>query len=260
MGYEFVDYKIEDGIATVTIDRPPANALSPRLLDELTKVFDEIAGDDSVGVVILTGAGDKIFVAGADIDVLLEVTPDSGEEYCRHGQSVIQDKVRNSPKVVICAINGVAVGGGNELAMACDIRVASENAKFGQPEVNLGVIPGAGGTQLLPRLIPPSKAKELIFTGDMIDAQEAKNLGLVDHVVAKGQAVEKAREIAKKINTKGPLAIRAAKKAINDGLSMPLDEGLKMEAHYWFELCGTEDQKEGARAFLEKRKPQFKGR
>lgn len=260
MSHVFVKCEVEDGIGIITIDNPPVNALSNQVLSEISETFDEVEKDDRVAVVILTGAGDKAFVAGADIGELPTITPEAAERVALQAQELYQDKIRNFPKVVICAINGVAVGGGNELAMGCDIRIAAENAKFGQPEVNLGVIPGGGGTQVLPRLIPPSKAKELIFTGDMINAQEAKELGLIDHVVARGQAVEKAKEIAKKIVTKAPLAIKAAKKAINDGLNLPLEKGLKMEAHYWFELCGTQDQKEGAKAFLEKRKPQFKGR
>ena len=218
-----------------------------------------MAADEGVKVIILTGAGEKIFVAGADITLFPEMDQKAGEEFSRKLQEAF-DKIEGLEKVVICAVNGVTLGGGCELAMSCDIRVASENARFGQPEVNLGVIPGAGGTQRLPRLVPKGKAKELIFTGDMISAPEAKEIGLVDRVVSKGEAVSEAKKIAKKIMGKGPIAIKYAKKAIDEGVNMTLSEGLKLERRLFGELFGTEDQKEGAKAFLEKRETQFKGK
>ncbi|MDY7030890.1 MAG: enoyl-CoA hydratase-related protein [Thermodesulfobacteriota bacterium] len=259
MGREFVSYVVEEGMAIVTINHPPANALDNKTTSELDQVFDELAADEGVKVIILTGAGEKIFVAGADITLFPEMDQKAGEEFSRKLQEAF-DKIESLEKVVICAVNGVTLGGGCELAMSCDIRVASENARFGQPEVNLGVIPGAGGTQRLPRLVPKGKAKELIFTGDMISAPEAKEIGLVDRMVSKGEAVSEAKKIAKKIMGKGPIAIKYAKKAIDEGVNMTLSEGLKLERRLFGELFGTEDQKEGAKAFLEKREAQFKGK
>ena len=259
MSREFVSYVVEEGIAVVTINHPPANALDKKTTCELDEVFEELAKDEAVKTVILTGAGEKIFVAGADISLFPKMGQKEGEEFSQELQGVF-DKIEGLEKVVICAVNGMALGGGCELAMACDIRIASESAKFGQPEVNLGVIPGAGGTQRLPRLVPKGKAKELIFTGDMITASEAKEIGLVDRVAPKGEAVSEAKNMAKKIMEKGPIAIKYAKNAIDEGVNMTLNEGLKLEKKLFGELFKTEDQKEGAKAFLEKRKAQFKGR
>lgn len=259
MNRDFVSYVVEEGIAVVTINHPPANALDNKTTHELDEVFEELAKDEAVKTVILTGAGEKIFVAGADISLFPQMGQKEGEEFSQELQRVF-DKIEGLEKVVICAVNGMALGGGCELAMACDIRIASESAKFGQPEVNLGVIPGAGGTQRLPRLVSKGKAKELIFTGDMITASEAKEIGLVDRVAPKGEAVSEAKNMAKKIMEKGPIAIKYAKKAIDEGVNMTLNEGLKLERKLFGELFTTEDQKEGAKAFLEKRKAQFKGR
>ena len=207
----------------------------------------------------MTGAGEKAFVAGADITIFPTLDRESGEKFVSELQGVL-NRIEELDKVVICAINGLALGGGCELAMACDIRIASEKVKLGQPEVNLSVIPGGGGTQRLPRLVGIGKAKEIIFTADMISAEEAKNIGLVEKVVPAGEAVNEAKKMAKKILSKGPIAIKLAKKAINEGLNMTLRQGLKLEARFFGEICTTEDQKEGGKAFLEKRKPQFKGR
>ena len=259
MSRDLVSYVVEEGIAVVTINHPPANALDKKTTYELDEVFQELAKDEDVKTVILTGAGEKIFVAGADISLFPQMGKKEGEGFSQELQGVF-DKIEGLEKVVICAVNGMALGGGCELAMACDIRIASEGARFGQPEVNLGVIPGAGGTQRLPRLVSKGKAKELIFTGDMISASEAKEIGLVDKVVPKGEAVSEAKNMAKKIMEKGPIAIKYAKKAIDDGVNMILSEGLKLEKKLFGELFTTEDQKEGAKAFLEKRKAQFKGR
>ena len=259
MSREFVSYVVEEGIAVVTINHPPANALDNKTTCELDEVFEELAKDEAVKTVILTGAGEKIFVAGADISLFPKMGQKEGEEFSQELQGVF-DKIEGLEKVVICAVNGMALGGGCELAMACDIRIASESAKFGQPEVNLGVIPGAGGTQRLPRLVSKGKAKELIFTGDMITASEAKEIGLVDRIAPKGEAVSEAKNMAKKIMEKGPIAIKYAKNAIDEGVNMTLNEGLKLEKKLFGELFKTEDQKEGAKAFLEKRKAQFKGR
>ena len=259
MSRDFVNYVIEEGIAVVTINHPPANALDKKTTYELDQVFDELAKDDNAKIVILTGAGGKIFVAGADISMFPEMGQEEGEKFSLELQGVF-NKIEGFDKVVICAINGMALGGGCELAMACDIRIAAESAKFGQPEVNLGVIPGAGGTQRLPRLVSKGKAKELIFTADMITASEAKEIGLVDRIAPKGEAVAEAKNMAKKIMGKGPIAIKNAKKAIDKGINMTLSEGLKLEAKLFGELFTSEDQKEGAKAFLEKRKAQFKGK
>jgi len=242
----------------VTIDRPPVNALNPAVLGELEKVFAEITRDERAGVVVLTGAGGKAFVAGADIGDLPGITPEAAMKYSRFAQRVYHEIVGECEKVVVCAVNGMAIGGGCELAMGADIRIAAENAVFSLPELNLGVIPGGGGTQVLPRMIPPGKAKQLILTGDVLVAKEARELGLVEEVVPKGEALQRAKEVAGKILAKAPLAVQAAKKAINEGRNLPLKEGMMLEAAYWRALCATEDQKEGARAFLEKRKPVFK--
>lgn len=260
MSNQYVTYQVADGIAVVTIDRPPVNALNPKVLEEITNVFEKLRNDQRIKVVILTGAGEKAFVAGADIGDLPGMTPEKGEEYSLSAQKVYHEIIGNFEKVVICALNGMAVGGGCELALGCDIRVAAENVTFSQPEVGIGLIPGGGGTQVLPRLIPPGKAKQMIFTGELVSAREAKELGLVEEVVPRGKALEKASEIAQKIATKAPLAVQAAKKAINEGVNLPLKDGLVREAKYWGMLCGTQDQKEGARAFLEKRKPSFQGK
>ena len=257
MGRDCVNYVVEEGIAVVTISHPPANALDKKTTYELDQVFDELAKDANAKIIVLTGAGGKIFVAGADISLFPEMGQEEGETFSLELQRVF-NKIEGFDKVVICAVNGMALGGGCELAMACDIRVATETAKFGQPEVNLGVIPGAGGTQRLPRIVSKGKAKELIFTADMITASEAKEIGLVDRVAPKGEAVDEAKKMAKKIMSKGPIAIRLAKKAIDEGINMTLGEGLKLEAKLFGELFTTEDQKEGARAFLEKRAAQFK--
>lgn len=246
-------------MAVITIDNPPVNALSRAVMNGLNNVLDELSKDATVLVVIITGAGEKAFVAGADIKQFPHLTPQSGYDLVRAGQ-VIFDKIETLELPVIAAVNGFALGGGCELAMACDIRVASENAKFGQPEVNLGIIPGYGGTQRLPRLVGAGKAKELIFSGDIIDAREAYRIGLVDVLVPSGEALSRALALAEKMKEKAPLAIRAAKKAVNQGLEQTLALGLELEARLFSELCATEDQKEGARAFLAKEKPKFQGK
>jgi len=249
----------EDRLAVVTINRPPVNALNQEMLNELEKAFEQLSEDKSVGVVILTGGGEKAFVAGADIGEFPKLNSENGEKLSRRGQEVFQ-KVADFHAPVIAAVNGFALGGGLELALACDIRVVADNAKVGLPEVTLGIFPGYGGTQRLPRLIPAGKAKELIFTGAMIDAEEAYRIGIADHKTPAGEALNKAREIAGAILRAGPIGVRMAKEAVNKGLDQSLEEGQRAEASYFGELCDTEDQKEGAQAFLEKRAPQFKGK
>ncbi len=252
--------KREDGIAVVTINRPKVlNALNATVIDELEKCFTELKDDPQVKAVILTGAGDKAFVAGADISGLVELNPLQGKEFAERGQRVF-NLIENLGKPVIAAINGYALGGGCELAMACTLRVASEKAKLGQPEVNLGIIPGYGGTQRLPRLVGKGRAMELILTGRMVDAQEAYQIGLVNKVVPHEKLMDEAIELAKTIMSKGPLAVKYAMEAVNRGLEVSLEEGLRIEADLFGICCATEDKTEGTKAFLEKRKPNFQGR
>ncbi|HSR13616.1 MAG TPA: enoyl-CoA hydratase-related protein [Thermodesulfobacteriota bacterium] len=260
MEKEFVRCQIEEGIALVTIDNPGSlNALNAPTLTQLDQIFDKLAADPEVKGVVITGGGEKSFVAGADINEFLPVKGKEAIPFMARGQRIF-DKIESFDRPVIAAINGFALGGGNELAMACDIRIASENAIFGQPEVTLGLIPGYGGTQRLPRLIGPGKAKEIIYADERINAQEALRLGLVERVVPKGQAVEEAKKLMKKIMTKGPVAIRMAKKAINEGLGMSLRGGLDLEVACQAVCFDSDDKNEGAKAFLEKRKANFQGK
>ena len=264
----FVRCEIEEGIAIVTIDNPSAlNALNSPTLDQLEKTFDDLAKRQEVKGVIITGAGEKSFVAGADISEFLPLNRETVAAFMGRGQGVF-NKIESFGKPVIAAVNGFALGGGNELAMCCDIRIAAENAIFGQPEVNLGIIPGYGGTQRLPRLIGAGKAKEIIMADERISAQEAWRIGLVQRVVPRGKAVEEAKTLLTKILGKGPVAVRMAKKAIQEGLDRSLDGGLDLSLEsgqkteiQCQQICfGTEDKDEGARAFLEKRAPNFKGK
>jgi enoyl-CoA hydratase/carnithine racemase len=256
---KYVTYEKEDKISIITINHPPVNALDPKTIKELKEAFDELEMGKEIQVAIITGGGEKAFVAGADITVFPQLDQKGGEALSLEIHEAF-NTIDDSEMVVIAAINGLALGGGCELALACDIRIASKDAKLGQPEVNLALIPGAGGTQRLPRLVGPGKAKVLIFTGDMISADEAKEIGLVDKVVDSGTVIDEAKRMAEKILTKGSLAIQAAKRAINRGLDLPLKEALVMEARVFGELFNTKDQKEGARAFLEKRLPKFMGK
>lgn len=260
MEKEYVRYQIEDGIALVTVDNPASlNALNAPTLTQLDQIFDKLSADPQVKGVIITGGGEKSFVAGADISEFQQVKGKEAAGFMARGQRIF-DKIEGFDRPVIAAVNGFALGGGNELAMSCDIRIAAENAIFGQPEVTLGLIPGYGGTQRLPRLVGPGKAKEMILADERINAQEAFRIRLVERVVPKGQAVEEARKLMKKILTKGPVAVRMAKKAINEGLGMSLRKGLDLEAESQGVCFSTEDKDEGARAFLEKRPAQFKGK
>jgi len=253
-----VDCEIYDGLAVVTLNNPPFNALNATVMSDLEHILEELSINRSVQVVIITGAGEKAFVAGADIKQFTGMTPSSGKDLVRLGHKILAKiKVLNQP--VIAAIHGLALGGGCELALACDIRIASENALFGFPEVSLGIIPGYGGTQRLPRLVGPSRAMALICTGDPIKADEAFRIGLVDTIVPVGQALDEAKSMANKIMSRGPLAVQAAKKSILTGMEMTLEEGLMFEADAFAGLCGTDDQKEGAEAFLSRRKPVFVG-
>ena len=257
---ENVLLKIEGNLAEITINRPKAlNALNSQTVKELGILMDELSGNSEVKVVIVTGSGEKAFVAGADILEMKALSVVEGREFARLAQKVFST-MENMNQIFIAAVNGYALGGGCELAMACDIRLASNKAKFGQPEVTLGIIPGFGGTQRLPRLVGKSIAKEIIYTGDMIDAQEAYRIGLVNKVYEPEELMFKAREMAAKISGRGIYAVSMAKSAINNGMNMDTESAFNYEANI-FGLCfSTEDQKEGMTAFIEKRKPEFKGR
>jgi enoyl-CoA hydratase len=257
MPHQFLTIQRADRIATVTIAHPPVNVLSAAVVKELDVVFGELEADDSVRTVVLTASG-RYFSPGADIKELNQVsTAYQGTELSARGQALL-NRIERFDKPVIAAINGVCLGGGLELAMACHIRVCAAEAQFGLPEVNLGMIPGFGGTQRLPRIIGPSKAAELILTGESITADEALALGLVNRVVAAGEVVKQAQLLAGMTTTKGRLAIQSALRAIRCGLDSPLAEGLAREAELFGELCETADKQEGLRAFLEKRQPHFK--
>lgn len=254
-----VKLEFEDNLAIITIDNPPVNALNPEVMQGLERILDQLTNLTEIRGAIITGAGDKAFVAGADINQFIDLDEIGGQELVLKGHKIL-DKIDQLKIPVICAINGFALGGGCEIALACDIRVAGANAKFGLPEVGLGIIPGYGGTQRLARLVGPGKAKLLIFTGEIITAEEACRIGLVEKLVKAGEALECAKSLAQKIITKGPAAIAKAKQAIGQGVEMTLHEGLNLEAKLFSELCTTEDKKEGVFAFLEKRTPNFNGR
>ena len=259
MSYKNLLVDKKDGYAVVTVNRPQVmNALNKETVAEILRCFDELGADEEVKVVIVTGGGEKSFVAGADIGELNAADRDGGLEITRNGQAAF-GKIEALPKPVIAAVNGYALGGGCELAMACDIRIASEKAKFGQPEVTLGLIPGYGGTQRLSRLVGKGKAKELILTGEMIDAHEALRIGLVERVVPQEKLMSEAEALATKLVGLGPIALELAKNSIDTGFNMPMDEALKVESERFGEACATEDKNEGTKAFLEKRKPEFKG-
>jgi enoyl-CoA hydratase len=260
MSYQNLLVEKKDRIAVVTINRPDKlNALNSQTLTDLKNAFTDLKNDEDVFVIILTGSGEKAFVAGADISELNQLDVVSGKSFAENGQAVFS-MIENLDKPVIAAVNGFALGGGCELALACNIRLASDNAKFGQPEVNLGIIPGYGGTQRLTRLINPGRAMEYILTGDMINSAEAFRLGLVNHVYPQTELMGKAIEMANKIASKGQQAIRLSVKAVNIVDEVSCKEGLDYEASLFSIACGTEDFKEGTKAFLEKRKPDFKNK
>lgn len=257
---EYKNLKVEkkDSTLLVTISRERAmNALNKETVAELQQLFSYHWTDDSIAVVVVTGAG-KAFVAGADITELADLDVRSGTQLSAHGLYLMKT-IQNFPKPVIAAVNGFALGGGCELAMACDIRLASEKAKFGQPEVNLGIIPGYGGTQRLARLVGRGKAMQLICTGEMINAAEAHRIGLVEEVFAPEDLMDKTMEMAATIASKGPLAVVMAKECINRGLDGNLTAGCDLEKANFGSICGTGDKNEGMEAFLEKRKPRFTG-
>jgi enoyl-CoA hydratase len=255
-----VQYEKKGPIAYVTVDRPKVlNALNTPTWTELKAAFEDAKVDASVRGVILTGAGDKAFIAGADISELAHVDAYDAEESSRFGQGVL-DLIENLGKPVIAAINGFALGGGCETAMACSIRIAVEHAKFGQPEVKLGLLPGGGGTQRLPRLVGKGRALQLILTGETISAQEAYRIGLVNEVVPAANLVARAETILKQISANAPIAVKFSLEAANKGMDTSQAEGFALEASYFGICAATEDKKEGTSAFLEKRAPQFHGR
>src|SRR5437762_11960106 len=260
MTFESLVFEKKNNIAYVTINRPKVlNALNMATMGELRNAFTDLKQDREVRVVILTGAGEKSFVAGADIGELQKNNPVEAKEYTHRGQAVL-DLIENLGKPVIACINGFALGGGCEIAMACTMRLASDNAKLGQPEVKLGIIPGYGGTQRLPRLVGKGRAMQLVMAGEMISAQEAYRIGLVNEVVAPAELIPRAESIAQKIIANAPLAVQWAMEAVNKGLEMTLPEGLYLEATLFALCCATEDKKVGTSAFLEKRAAQFHGK
>jgi enoyl-CoA hydratase len=252
-------FELTDGIARITVNRPDKlNALNAIVIAELGDAVTRIETDSAVRGVTLTGAGPKAFVAGADIGEMTDQGATGGRSRALAGQQVFR-RLERCGKPVIAAVNGFALGGGCELAMACHLRVASEQAKFGQPEVKLGIAPGYGGTVRLPRLVGKGRALELLLTGDIIDAQEALRIGLVNRVVPADRLLPEAEAVLRSILANGPLAIRACLEAVDNGLEMTVDQALLFEANYFGLLSATEDMREGTRAFVEKRKPSFKG-
>jgi enoyl-CoA hydratase len=259
MDYQNIIFEHDDGVATITFNRPKVlNALSAQLLDELSLALDGIEADGRTRVLILTGAGEKAFVAGADIGELATFNTLQCRLFARKGQLII-GRLQELAIPVIAAVNGFALGGGSEMALACDFIYASENAMFGLPEITLGLIPGFGGTQRLPLLVGGNRAKEMIFTGKMIPAAEAERIGMVNRVLPPGGLMEAVYETARTIAARGRVSLRAAKQAVNSGLKVDLSTGLQIEADAFAICMASQDGQEGTRAFLEKRKPQFKG-
>src|ERR1700690_2033492 len=260
MTYENILLEKKSAIAYVTVNRPKVlNALNGVTIEELRSIFHELKHDASIRVVIFTGAGEKAFVAGADIGELAQRDPVSGKEFAHRGQNVF-NLIENLGKPVIACVNGFALGGGCELALACTMRLASENAKLGQPEGKLGIIPGHGGSQRLPRVGGKGIAMQMVLAGEMITAAEAHRIGLVNEVTAPAELIPRAEAIAAKIIANAPLAVQYAMEAVNKGMEMTLSEGLYLEATLFAVSCATEDKAEGTKAFLEKRAAQFKGK
>ncbi len=257
--FQTLIYEKKENVVWITLNRPEVhNAQNETMVTELVGALEEARDDDEVHVIVLTGAGDRAFSAGADISIFRSRTPLDVIKSVKLSKTY--ELIREIPKPVIAMVNGFALGGGCELAMACDMIVASDNARFAQPEINIGVMPGAGGTQILPRLVGEKKAKELIFTGDPISAEEALRLGLVNKVVPKEKLRESTEELTSKLKSKSAAILRFAKMAINRSLETPLSVGMASEGDLFALRFGTEDQKEGARAFLEKGRPSYKGR
>jgi enoyl-CoA hydratase/carnithine racemase len=260
MNFENILVENKNSIAYVTVNRPKVlNALNMATMDDLRAAFHDIKNDKGIRVVILTGSGEKAFIAGADIGELAKNNAVMAKEYTHRGQSVL-NLIENLGKPVIACLNGFALGGGCEIAMACTMRLASDHAKLGQPEVKLGIIPGYGGSQRLPRLVGKGMANQLLLTGEMITAQEAHRIGLVNEVVPQLELIARAEAIAAKIIANAPLAVQYTLEAVNKGMEMTLAEGLYLEAVLFAVACATEDKKEGTTAFLEKRPAVFQGK
>ncbi|VAX32665.1 Enoyl-CoA hydratase [hydrothermal vent metagenome] len=256
MADPLVSYTEDGPIAIVTISNPPKNVLTIPLIEAFETVVEDLAKKDKIKAIVITGSG-PIFIAGADIKVIASIkSPEAGEALAKRGQALF-NKIEQMQKVVIAAINGYCLGGGMELAMACHLRVLGDRVRMGQPEINLGIIPGFGGTQRLPRIVGQAKAIELILSGDMINAEEAKRIGLANKVVPEGEVLKQALGLAKKIASKSRCAIEAIMKAIEEGMNEPLSIGLSREAELFGKICQTEDMREGITAFLEKRQPKF---
>jgi enoyl-CoA hydratase len=259
MAYEFLLIEKEDGVAVVKLNRPPANPLNSQVYRELYEAFSELENDDSVGAIILTGSGEKFFTAGLDVK---EVAGKSIPDYLAFGRAtrMCLDKIAGVEKPTIAAVFGYVLGGALELALACDLRIATQDAKIGFTEINLGVIPGSGGTQRLPRLIGVGRAKELLFTGDMVSGDEAYRLGILNKVVAKEALLDEAKALAKKLASKPKVALRLIKTAVDNGINTDLQTALTFETECFLIAYVSEDGREGFQSFIEKRKPVFKGR
>ncbi len=261
--WQYVRTEVEDQIAVLTIDHPPVNSFNAQVMTELGEAMDDLLADNEVKVIVITGGGSNAFVAGADIPEIKSLLENPGEEYAaareflERGQGTFL-KIEQADKPVIAAINGFCLGGGLELAMSCHVRICSDRARLGQPEINLGLIPGWGGTQRLTRIVGKGKAAEMILTGDMITAQEAYRLNLVNKVAPSGAVLKEARGLARKIASKSKLPVAAALRAMTDGVKVTIEEGLKIELEQFVGLADTEDIREGVSAFLEKRQPEFK--
>jgi enoyl-CoA hydratase len=259
MDFETILVAKEGPVATITLNRPDKlNALNSVVRREVMEAVDALAVDDKVKVAILHGAGEKAFVAGADVTEFAARSPVEQRELYNHRR--VYDAVAEFPKPILCAIHGFCIGGGSELALACDLRIADRTARFGQAEIRLGLIPGAGGTQRLARLVGPGQALRIALTGDMIDAEEAHRIGLVELLVGEGQHLAKAREVAERMARWSPVALRLAKRAIRAALETPLSAGLELEKELFLAAFSSEDGREGVAAFVEKRDPEFRGR
>jgi enoyl-CoA hydratase/carnithine racemase len=259
--WQYIRTEVEDGVATLTIDHPPVNSFNTEVINELGEAVDELLADDGVRAIVITGGGTNAFVAGADIPEIKKLLgQEGGLKMAAEAGHTLFVKIERATKPVIAAIDGFCLGGGMELAMACHMRICSDRTRLGQPEINLGIIPGWGGTQRLPRLVGRGKAIELILTGDMIRAQEAYSIGLVNKVVPAGAVVKEARGLARKIASKSRLPTAAALRAVVSGADVPIAEGLKIETEEFVGLQDTEDALEGVSAFIEKRQAQFKDR
>jgi enoyl-CoA hydratase len=259
MNFRHLNLEIKDRIGIVTVNFPPANSLAPEVRDELFSALKQVAQDTKIWTAILTGAGDKFFMAGANIPSLLRLDRCQALERARIARELF-DFISKGEKPVIAAINGMCLGGGLELALSCDIRIAAEHSQFGFPEVGLGIMPGGGGTQRLPRIVGTGLARYLIFTGERISAEKAFQIGLVEQVIPYPDLLQAALTVAKKINQQSPLGVRAAKKAIRESNELSLGKGLDLENELWADLFKNKDKDEGIRAFLEKRKPSFQAK